>query len=49
MNGMNIKHKGYMKACGNRGVIFHSIYFHNILHAFSTPPLEAFPPMSQRV
>jgi len=28
---MNIEHKGYMKACGNRGVNENSIFYH-IMH-----------------
>jgi hypothetical protein len=39
---------GFVKAELNKGVIENSIFYH-IMHIISTPPLEAFPPMSQRV
>ncbi|SCW85100.1 hypothetical protein SAMN04487970_106914 [Paenibacillus tianmuensis] len=39
---------GNMKAHGNKGEYSDPINS-NLLHAFSTPPLEVFTPMSQRV
>jgi hypothetical protein len=45
---MSFDYFGYMKAYLNKGGRNNSSNYH-VMYAFSTPPLEVFAPMSQRV